>query len=291
MSGISAHAHKGELNPLSEEELAKFCEFFYRKTGITFSESKRYFIERRIQDRIQKTESNSFRDYFSLIRFQASGEEVQRLINTMTINETYFFREDYQLDALVRGILPELARKKRPSDTIRIWSLPCATGEEPYSLAIYILDRWSRADDFAIEILASDIDTRVLAEAYDGVYGERALQKLSADERQRYFTRLGADRYRMRDEIRESIDFSTVNVVDPSQMRRYRNIDVIFCRNMLIYFDDISRRLAMDAMYECLSPGGFICLGHSESMSRISSLLKPRKFFDNIVYQKAPTGE
>ena len=286
MIGAATKLLQPEPKPISDEELAKFYEFFYRKTGILFSDNKRYFVERRLQDRIAITGASDFRAYFSSIRFQNSVEEIQHLINSMTVNETYFFREDYQFSALVDGICPDLSQRKKPGEAIRIWSLPCSTGEEPYSIAIYLLDRWKRADEFDIEILASDIDTRALASARAGIYGERSLQKLSKAEKERYFSYLRQDQYRIRDEIRESIDFSTINVMDPQQIQRYRDIDVIFCRNLLIYFDDVSRRQAVEAMYECLVPGGFICLGHSESMSRISSLFHPRKFSETIVYQK-----
>jgi chemotaxis protein methyltransferase CheR len=276
---------------VSEQEFAKFCEFFYRKTGILFSEQKRYFVERRILDRIRLTGSEGFQDWFGLVRFQAGGEELQVLVNAMTVNETYFFREAYQFDALVQGILPPLARSRPPARPIRIWSLPCSTGEEPYSIAIHILENWAKADEHAIEILGSDIDSRVLAQARVGIYGERALQRVPQSLRTRYFTRLGEDRFQLCEALRGSVEFSTVNVIDPASMARTREIDVIFCRNMLIYFDDLSRRQAVDAMYECLAPGGFICLGHSESMSRMSALFRPRKFGDVVVHQKPPGGE
>ncbi len=285
MNPVSPTALSSAPPVISPQEFAKFCEFFYRKTGIIFSESKRYFVERRLLDRMAATECATFRDYFAMVRFEMGGEEMQRLVNAMTVNETYFFREDYQFEALVGGILPEVSNTKRPEETIRIWSLPCSTGEEPYSIALYILERWGRADDFNIEILASDIDSRVLREAHNGVYGERALSRVPQHLREKYFTRLAAG-YQIVETLRESIDFSTVNVVDASQMRNYSDIDVIFCRNLLIYFDDLARRQAMETLYECLAPGGFICLGHSESMSRMSSLFRPRRFSDAIVYQK-----
>ncbi|WP_244478146.1 MULTISPECIES: protein-glutamate O-methyltransferase CheR [unclassified Methylobacterium] len=275
--------------PISEEEYNIFFEFFYRRTGILFNDKKGYFVEKRLHDRMEKTGSTSFRRYFDLVRFQASGEELQCLVNIMTVNETYFFREDYQFNALVQGMLPEIARSRKIGDTLRIWSMPCSTGEEPYSVAIQIIENWSRADDFAIEIRGSDIDTRVLNEARQGIYGERSLHRLTPALRAKYFQSVGPDRFQLREELRESVDFSIANIVDPLHTTRYRAVDVIFCRNLLIYFDDVSRRLAVEALYDCLSPGGFICLGHSESMSRISSMFQPRKFGDTIVYQK-PLG-
>jgi chemotaxis protein methyltransferase CheR len=274
---------------LSAEEFARFCAFFYRHTGILFSEQKRYFVERRVQERIRATGSEGFRDYFSLMRFEQAGQELQHLVNAMTVNETYFFREDYQFAALTSGVLPYLANlRQRP---IRIWSLPCSTGEEPYSIAIAILEDWADADGHDIEIHASDIDSEVLEQARAGIYGERALHRLPAQLRARYFAPLADRRFRVHEGIRSSIDFSRVNVVDPRSMARYRGMDVVFCRNMLIYFDDISRRQTVEAIYESLAPGGFVFLGHSESMSRMSSLFQPCKVGDSIVYQKPLDGE
>jgi len=276
---------------MTSEEYAKFCEFFYRKTGIQFQDNKKYYVERRVSDRIAKTNSESFRDYFTLVRFQLSGQELQFLVNAMTVNETYFFREDYQFDALVKGILPEIAKTKSRAKPIRIWSMPCSSGEEPYSIAIKILEGWGSSDSWDVEIRASDIDTKILDEARAGVYGERSLSRVSQALRRQYFVRRPDGTHQICDALRSSIDFSLVNIVDPAQTRRFRDIDVIFCRNLLIYFDDLGRREAAEMFFEALAPGGFLCLGHSESMSRISSIFAPRKFQDSIVYQKPVSAE
>ncbi len=276
---------------MTDEEYAKFCEFFYRKTGIQFQDGKKYYVERRISDRIEKTNVESFREYFTMVRFQPGGEELQYLINSMTVNETYFFREDYQLTALVNGILPNVARARKSSEPIRIWSIPCSSGEEPYSIAISILEYWDQSDVWDIEIHASDIDSKILAEARAGIFGARSLQRVPQQLMSKYFVSRGEGSFRIRDELRDSIDFSLVNIVDPIQTRPFRNIDVIFCRNLLIYFDDVARRETVEMLYESLAPGGFVCLGHSESMSRMSSLFVPRKFGDTIVYQKPVNAE
>lgn len=276
---------------MTDEEYAKFCEFFYRKTGIQYQDNKKYYVERRVADRVEKTDSDSFRDYFTFLRFQSSGEELQILVNAMTVNETYFFREDYQFDALVNGMLPALAKTKDPRDPIRIWSIPCSSGEEPYSIAINILEKWAYSDSWDIEIHASDIDTKILSEARAGLYGQRSLQRVPAQVISKYFVSRGDDNYQIRDELRDSIDFSLVNVVNPDHTRRFRNIDVVFCRNLLIYFDDVARRETVEMLYETLAPGGFVCLGHSESMNRMTSLFTPRKFGDTIVYQKPSSPE
>src|SRR5664279_5053287 len=213
--------------PCTDEEFAKFREFFYRKTGILFDLSKKYFVDRRIAARMHQTGCETFRDYFSSIRFAVDGEEMQRLINQLTVNETYFFREDYQFQALVSGVLPELALRENQGRSIRIWSMPCSSGEEPYSLAIYILEHWPDAERFDIEIMGSDIDSAILAKAAAGVYGERSVQRLSPALRRKYFVEQSDGQFKICDDLRGSIDFSLINITDSAHMRRFREIDVI----------------------------------------------------------------
>lgn len=269
------------------EDIVAFCDVFYRKTGISIDASRRYFIDRRLEERIAATQCASLREYLALVRFQHDGAEMQALINAMTVNETYFLREDYQLTCLTRRMLGEVAERKDPRrDRIRIWSIPCSTGEEPYSIAIAILEDWPRASEFEIEIIASDIDSRALAQAREGIYGARALHRVPARLRSAYFTQTGAETWQVIADLRESIDFSLVNVSSSVEMARMRGIDVIFCRNLLIYFDDLSRRRTAEMFFDALNPGGFIALGHSESMSRISSLFVPRKFPEALVHQR-----
>ncbi|BAI76172.1 chemotaxis protein methyltransferase (plasmid) [Azospirillum sp. B510] len=285
-----------EPDGLSPEDYATLCGFLRERTGLSFTEAKRYFVDRRVAARMRSVGAADLTVYMNLLRFQASGEELQRLVNLMTVNETYFFRETYQLDCLVNSVLDELVRGRPAGSRLRIWSAGCASGEEPYSIAIMLLERWGRVDDYEIELLASDIDSAVLERAREGVYDERALQGLPAHLRVKYFQPLrGADedggpRWRIMEELRESVDFSLVNIADPRQVRAFRGIDVIFCRNLLIYFDDLGRREAAAMFHDALAPGGFICLGHSESMSRMSSLFIPRRFPDAILYQKPDGG-
>ena len=272
--------------PITSEEFVRFRDFFYQKTGVQFAETKRYFVDKRIVERGRANDCETFRQYFMFVRCDASGVELQQLINILTVNETYFFRENYQLESLTRFVLPNIASRKRAGDSIRIWSLPCSTGEEPYSIAISVLDNWAQSDAFQIDISGSDLDTRVLADAKAGIYGERSLQHVGSAQRARYFRRLADKEYQIIPELRESIDFFQLNVSSKQEMARYKNIDVIFCRNLLIYFDDLSRREAVESIYESLVPGGFVFLGHSESMSRMSSLFTPRRLGDCTVYQR-----
>jgi chemotaxis protein methyltransferase CheR len=269
------------------EDIVGFCDFFYRKTGISLDASRRYFIDKRLEERIAATGCASLREYMALVKFEHDSAELQALINVMTVNETYFFREDYQLACLSRRMLDEIADRKRPGDPpIRIWSVPCSTGEEPYSIAISVLEDWPRASDFDIEIMASDIDSRALEAARAGVYGARALHRVGPRIRSNYFEQIGEESWRIIDDLRGSIDFSLINVADPIAMARVRGIDVIFCRNLLIYFDDLSRRRTAEHFFDALNPGGFVALGHSESMSRISGLFVPRKFPEALVHQR-----
>ncbi len=274
-----------EFPALTEEEFRKLCEFIYRRTGMVFTEAKRYYVERRVVERMVETSSDSFSSYFMRLRADMFGE-VEQFVNAFTVNETYFYREDHQLQCLASDLLPQRMRYRKKGDAIRIWSVPCSTGEEPYSIAMWLLENWSSVDDYEIEIVGSDIDTQVLESARDGVFGKRALMRLSPYLIEKYFSPLEGERWQIMEDLRDSVRFNAVNIVEQNETRPQGQFDVIFCRNVLIYFDDASRRVAAENLYENLLPGGFICLGHAESMSRISPLFDVARFADAIVYQR-----
>jgi len=270
---------------ISDDDFRKFRQFFYHKTGIQFEESKRYFVDKRLVERIVKTGCDTFRNYFTMLRFEAIGVELQALVNLMTINETYFFREDYQFDCLVNSILPEIVAAKTDSTPIRIWILPSSSGEEAYSIAMCLLERWPGISEWDVELFSSDIDTNILDQARAALYTPRSVQHVPGAYLQKYFRPVGGN-YQLGDDLRSTVEFTHVNLMDATDVQPYRNFDVIFCRNLLIYFDDLSRKRAAKTFYDALLPGGFICLGHSESMSRISSLYTARQFPEAIVNQK-----
>jgi chemotaxis protein methyltransferase CheR len=278
-----------EAAPLSREEFQQLCDYLYRRTGMVFTEAKRYYVERRVHERMAASASATFASYFGRLRANAQTE-LEHFINAFTVNETYFYREDHQLACLTKELLVERTRAKKSGASIRIWSAPCSTGEEPYSIAMWLLENWPLVDDYDIEILGSDIDTQVLAHAQAGIFGKRALMRLSPYLVAKYFSPCQEDQWKILDELRDSVRFSSVNLVEPNDTRRHGQFDVIFCRNVLIYFDDTSRRIAAENLYENLFPGGFICLGHTESMSRISPLFEVRRFSDAIVYQRPAGG-
>jgi chemotaxis protein methyltransferase CheR len=277
--------HEARAVHITQEDVRRLCEFLYRRTGMSFADNKRYYIDRRLAERIAATQSASFQSYFALLRSDAD-HEIEHLVNAFTVNETYFNREEHQLRCMTSNLLSDVIRGKRPEDPLRIWSVPCSTGEEPYSVAIWLMENWSQVDSYNIEIVGSDIDTRALQAAAEGVYGDRALMRLSRQVIERYFQPVIGDRHQIDPGLRNSIQFTGVNLIDTKDMGRYRDFDIIFCRNVLIYFDDASRRIAAENLYDCLRPGGYICLGHSETMSRISPLFRVCRFPDAIVYQK-----
>jgi chemotaxis protein methyltransferase CheR len=273
-----------ERNPtLSTDEMRRVAELLYRHTGMTFGEKKRYYVERRIADRMAKLGIGDVRAYLSLA---AAGGEAEQLINAFTVNETYFYREDHQLAALSKAILPEVVRHRKPGDLVRIWSMPCATGEEPYSIAIWLLENWPIVDVYNIEIVGSDIDTAVLEAARAGRFNARSLDRLPPGVVETYFEPEHRHRRKIIDDLRDSVRFTAANLVDQVSVATQGKFDVILCRNLLIYFDDASRLVAADNLYAALNPGGFLCLGHSESMARISDRFTLVRLEDAIVYRR-----
>lgn len=269
---------------ITDDDIVRIGALLYRWTGMIFGASKRYYIERRIGDRMAKNGHSDVRTYLAL----AGSDAVEReaLINAFTINETYFYREEHQFAALGNEILPEIVRTRRPGDLIRIWSMPCSTGEEAYSIAIWLLENWALVDVYNIEIVASDIDTQAIEQARAARFAARALAKLPPSVVERYFEPERGHRRTLIDDIRESVRFVAANIVDRGSLAALGRFDVILCRNLLIYFDDASRAQAAANLFDSLNAGGFLCLGHSESMSRISDRFSLVRLADAIVYRK-----
>ena len=268
----------------TDEDIDRFREHLYRRTGMWFGEAKRYYIERRAADRLTATGSRDVADYFTRLRVDAG--ERQALVNAFTVNETYFYREEHQLACLGRALLPDIVSSRRPGDKVRIWSAPCSTGEEPYSIALWLLENWRMVDAYNIEIVGSDIDSQALEAARVGIYAERALSRLPAGVRDAYFEPLKRHRWKIIDDLRESVTFTPANLMETTGLGEQGLFDIIFCRNVLIYFDDASREIAAANLHDRLAPGGYLCLGHTESMSRIDDRFVTRRFDDAVVFQR-----
>jgi len=249
------------------------------------TEAKRYYVERRLVERMTETGSRSFEDYFARLRSDLQ-REIEQFVNAFTVNETYFYREEHQLACLSSDLLTARLKVKPRGEPIRIWSVPCSTGEEPYSIAIWLLENWQHVDQYDIEIIGSDIDTDAIALARAGVYGKRALMRLPPAVVDKYFVASGNETWELMRDLRESVRFTRANIISRAETEPHGRFDVIFCRNVLIYFDDLARRTAAENLFENLLPGAFICLGHTESMSRISPLFDVARFDHAIVYQR-----
>jgi len=272
---------------VSEENFSKISEFIYRKSGIFLEHGKHYAkIETLVEKRASILNLENFRKYFFHLRFEDSdGHEFQEFMNGITVNETYFYREKNQFEVLSTYILPELNSLKRAGEPIRILSSPCSTGEEPYSIVLHILEEARVIEERDIEIVALDIDSTVIEKAKKGFFSERSVHAVPKNVLSSFFTRKSLG-YQLNENLMGAVDFRVINVFDKSKMRALGKFDVIFSRNMLIYFDDSSRKEVAMTFYDMLNPGGYVMLGHAEYMSRIVSVFKAKKINDSLIYQR-----
>ncbi len=271
------------------EDFIKLKELIYKRTGIKFEERKIYFVKRRVIERMKELGLSSGKEFYRYLRLKdRKGHEFQKLVNLLTTNETYFFREFYQLEIFGEVLLPEFEeRKKKEKDfNLRIWSAGCSSGEEPYTLSIIVMEILDNYKSWNIEIIATDIDERVLEKAQRGVYGKRSVKDVPPAYLEKYFIQKDDENFLIKDSVRKNVKFKKLNLIDSYGMSNYRYFDFIFCRNVLIYFDDESRKKVVSHFYNALNPGGFIFLGHSESLSRITTAFKMKKVRDIITYYK-----
>ena len=272
---------------LSEGNFVKLAEFIYRKSGIHLEAEKHYEkLAKYVDKRASELGFDNFRKYFFKLRFDdKGGEEFQELMNAVTVNETYFYREKEQFEVLVEHILYELDAKLPSSQPIRILSSPCSTGEEPYSIVLHLLEEGKIVEKRDIEIVGIDIDSTVIDKAIKAQFTERSVHAIPKDVLGKWFKKKGM-MYELIDDLKGTVDFQVANVFDKTQMRKLGKFDVIFSRNMLIYFDDASRKEVAMTFYDMLNPGGYVLLGHAEYMSRIVSVFKAQKVNNILIYQK-----
>ncbi|MBF0507508.1 MAG: protein-glutamate O-methyltransferase CheR [Deltaproteobacteria bacterium] len=274
---------------LSFEDYKRIRDFIYRQTGIMFDDKKMFYIKKRLDVRINDTGAVDYVDYFRDLRFcDPQRLELQALVNLLTTNETYFFREFEQLASFAEHCLQETCQAKRKLGRwrLRLWSAGCSTGEEPYTLAIILREMLEDFDDWNITIYGTDINTRVLETAQHAVYEQRAVKDVPPEYLAKWFTSTSEKRYRVQQQIKNTVEFERVNLKNPAELTRFSDIDFVFCRNVLIYFDNESRAQVVSSFHDCLNPGGYIFLGHSESLSRITGAFRLRRKGDSIVYQK-----
>lgn len=272
---------------LSKENFSKIGEFIYRKSGIHLEDDKHYEkLAKYIDSRSRELNFDNFRKYFFKLRFDDSeGEEFQELMNAITVNETYFFREKDQFEVLVNRILPELHEVMPKNKPLRILSSPCSTGEEPYSMILHIVEEGDVVEKRDIEVVGIDIDSKVIQKAKEANYSARSVHAIPKNILSKWFVKKSLS-YTLSDDLQGTVDFHVANVFDKTQMRKLGKFDVIFSRNMLIYFDDASRKEVAMTFYDMLNPGGYVLLGHAEYMSRIVSVFNAKKVDNTLIYQK-----
>lgn len=271
---------------LSVEEIQKVSQRIYQKLGLHFDEKKLYFLKTRIARRMAELGIEEPKEYlFRLNYADPDDAEMQALANLVTTNETYMFREYEQLQAFANHCLPEVlaARQAAGDRALRIWSAGCSSGEEAYTLAMLTQEVFPQSVGWDCRILASDIDENMLRRTADARYGERSVRAVPAAYRDKYLYRDGEE-YRVCPATAALVQPMRLNLNDRFAMRAMRDFDFIFCRNVLIYFDDLSRKSVIESFYSALKPGGYIFLGHAESVGRMSTAFRLKRFDHHLVY-------
>jgi chemotaxis protein methyltransferase CheR len=257
----------------------------YKRTGMWFSDTSKYLLQKRLSPRARELNFDSFQKYFYFLQYDPRAEaEFDQIYDLVTTNETYFFREPAQLAAFADEIVPEILERKAVKK-IRIWSAGCSSGEEPYSIAM-LLSEAGHYDHAVFEIFASDINQTVLAKARRGLYRESAFRATDATLRDKYFTRNDDGSWHIHDDIRNRVSFGRLNLYDEARVSLLGHLDVIFCRNVIIYFDDVSKKVVVSNFYHRLIDSGYLLLGHSESLISLSTQFKLRHLKNDMVYQK-----
>lgn len=273
--------------PLPDDIFRLLRDFIHGYCGIYFDDGSKFLLERRLMRRLEQRQLRSFEEYYHFLRYDRKREEeLAVLVDNLTTNETYFFRESPQLRAFSEEILPELRETLADRKVIRIWSAGCSTGEEPYTIAILLLESGDWWRDWQVEILGSDINQRVLHTARKGVYKKSAHRVTSPEMLAKYFIEEEKGNYRIADRVRELVSFSYLNLLDPHKTSLISNMDIIFCRNVIIYFDKEAKKKVIESFYEKLRKGGYLLLGHSESLINISNAFALRTLKNDMVYQK-----
>ena len=273
---------------MTDEEFNLFSELIYDACGILFPPSMKFFLERRLRQRPAALGLHSFRDYYRLVRYGPEGKaETDEILDRVTNNETYFFRGSSQLRAFQQEILPALAQAKAPGAPIRIWSAGCSSGEEPYSLSMLARDG-GKVDPRRLQILGHDISRRVLTTAAKGEYRPASLRETSETMRRRYFTST-ASGYRLDEDIVASVQFGRLNLMDESSMTGIRDMDVVFCRNVMIYFSHESRARLLSTLRRRMIAGGYLIVGHADNIMEITTEFELCPLQNDVVY-RVPEG-
>ena len=273
--------------PLAAEEFCLLRDFIYQYCGLFFADESKYLLEMRLNKRLAELRLSCFRDYYYQLRYgQGREQELAAAIDLLTTNETYFFREDFQLKAFMQEVIPELIKVKagKGDRSLRIWSAGCSSGEEPYTLAMLLLEN-PALHGWSIDIIGTDISQRVLKIARDGLYGQNSFRATDARYLDRYFTPV-EKKWQISSQVKDLVSISHLNFFDTNRVALLGDMDAIFCRNVIIYFDLAAKKKVIRTLHDRLCPGGYLMLGHSESLLNISTDFELRHFINDMLYQK-----
>jgi len=254
----------------TQDDLSKLCQLIMDYAGITMSHSKEDMLYGRISRRVRKMGMQTFSQYIDYLEDNPDGEEIGLFVNAITTNLTAFFREEHHFDYLKKTLLPELMEHHKIDHRIRIWSAGCSSGEEPYSIAMTVAETMPTGWD--VKILATDLDTDMVAHAASGVYEKKRVEGISDGRVRRWFSqnRNQPDMVKVKTTLQDMITFKQLNLMHDWPM--HGPIDMVFCRNVIIYFDAPTKRKLMSRYADLLAPHGRLFLGHSESLLNICPL-------------------
>jgi chemotaxis protein methyltransferase CheR len=284
---FSKSATLRESVKITDEEFVQLRDFIYDKSGIFVDEKRKYLFESRFSRRLAQLGLTSFSDYIKYLKVDR-GQELRQLFEMVTTNETSFCRDTKQLDSFRDNLLKEVLDRQRKAGRyeLNIWSAGCSSGEEPYTLVFLLLEtlkaeiaRWK------INITAVDLSEEMINRARAGLYTEYAFKTTPEEIRKRYFKEV-ENGWELDPRIRKLVNFMPMNLNDPMALKRVPRSHIIFCRNVIIYFDDAMKRKVVQAFYDNLLPGGYLLVGHSESLHKVSQSFKPVHNAGAIAYKK-----
>ena len=266
---------------ITPKEFEQFRALIYQECGINLNDSKKTLLVSRLSKRLRTLELDSFQEYYDMVSGQTESDEFTLLLDLVSTNKTDFFREPKHFDFLREQIMPTLQSSRR----IRVWSSASSSGEEPYTIAMTLYDSGPDPDRWDFKILASDISTRVLARAASGVYEEERVRELPPDVVTRHFLRGKGERagmIKVKPHLTQMVRYRRINLMDENFPIK-APLDLIFCRNVMIYFDRPTQAQLVNKFYRYLKPGGYLFIGHSESLQRLD---QPFKAIAPTIYQK-----
>ncbi|MBK6425046.1 MAG: protein-glutamate O-methyltransferase CheR [Blastocatellia bacterium] len=281
-----ARSREGATGPrLDAETFLGLRDLIADASGIDFDENSRYIVERRLLPRLRALRLDDFASYYRSLLFGEDAEaELERLLEAVTIRETYFCRERAQLEALRDNVIPEVALKNAESRRVRIWSAGCASGEEPYSVAMHVASRPEVAG-WDVQIVGTDLVASAVEAARAGMYRDGALRAVTDEQRARYFTCDAPNAWRLDETVRRSVSVERRNLLDgPPQGSE--PFDVILCRNVLLYFGEAARRRAVEVFHDSMLAGGWLLLGHAESLLSMRTPFRPVHLGRDLVYRR-----